>query len=57
MPETLSNLPGKRIKKITADYGEFSPREATQAISRGKDGKKVNLKDLDYKVIKPLIWW
>ena len=44
-PETLSNLLGKWIKKITPDYVEF------------EDGEQINLKDLDYKVIKPLIWW
>jgi len=43
--ETLSNLLGKYIKKITADEVEF------------KDGEKVNIKDLNYKLIKPLIWW
>jgi adenine specific DNA methylase Mod len=43
--ETLSNLTGKWIKKINSDYVEF------------EDGEKINLKDLDYKLIKPLIWW
>jgi adenine-specific DNA-methyltransferase len=43
--ETLSNLRGKYIKKITADELEFT------------DGETINLKDLDYKLIKPLIWW
>jgi adenine-specific DNA-methyltransferase len=43
--ETLSCLLGKLIKKITADEVEF------------EDGMKVNLNDLDYKLIKPLIWW
>jgi hypothetical protein len=43
--ETLSNLIGKWIKKIRADEVEF------------EDGTKVNTKDLDYKLIKPLIWW
>jgi adenine specific DNA methylase Mod len=43
--ETLSCVLGKMIKKITADEVEF------------EDGMKVNLKDLDYKLIKPLIWW
>ncbi len=43
--ETLSNLKGKYIKRITPDEVEF------------EDGEKINLKDLDYKVIKPLIWW
>ncbi len=43
--ETLSNLTGKWIKKIRADEVEF------------EDGTKINTKDLDYKLIKPLIWW
>jgi adenine-specific DNA-methyltransferase len=43
--ETLSNLTGKWIKKISDDEVEF------------EDGAKINTKDLDYKLIKPLIWW
>jgi len=43
--ETLSNLRGKYIKKITADEVEF------------EDGEEITLKELDYKVVKPLIWW
>lgn len=43
--ETLSNLTGKWIKRITADEVEFA------------DGEKVDLKNLDYRLIKPLIWW
>jgi adenine specific DNA methylase Mod len=43
--ETLSNLTGKWIKKINTDEVEF------------EDGTKINIKDLDYKLIKPLIWW
>jgi adenine specific DNA methylase Mod len=45
IPETLSNLFGKWIKKISPDYVEF------------EDGEKINIKDLDYKIIKSLIWW
>jgi|LDZT01.1.fsa_nt_gi adenine specific DNA methylase Mod len=45
IPETLSNLLGKWIKKITPDYVEF------------EDGEKLNINNLDYKIIKPLIWW
>jgi hypothetical protein len=45
IPETLSNLLCKLIKRITPDYVEF------------EDGEKINIKDLDYKLIKPLIWW
>lgn len=43
--ETLSNLIGKWIKKINNSEVEF------------EDGTKINTKDLDYKLIKPLIWW
>lgn len=43
--ETLSNLTGKWIKKISDDEVEF------------EDGTKIHTKDLDYKLIKPLIWW
>ncbi len=43
--ETLSNLTGKWIKAIKDDGVEFT------------DGSKVNTKELDYKLIKPLIWW
>jgi len=45
IPETLSNLLGKRIKKISTKYVEF------------EDGEKIDIKNLDYKLIKPLIWW
>ena len=41
--ETLSNLTGKWIKKISDDEIEF------------EDGTKINTKDLDYKLIKPLM--
>lgn len=43
--ETLSNLLRKYIKKITENEVEF------------EDEEKIKLKDLDYKLIKPLIWW
>jgi len=43
--ETLSNLMGKWIKKIKENEVEF------------EDGTIINTKDLDYKLIKPLIWW
>lgn len=45
IPETLSNLTGKWIKKITEDEVIF------------EDGTKVDLNNIDYKMIKPLIWW
>ncbi len=43
--ETLSNLTGKWIKEIKENEVEF------------EDGTKIDTKDLDYKLIKPLIWW
>ncbi len=43
--ETLSNLSGKWIKRILDGEVEFT------------NGTKINTKDLDYKLIKPLIWW
>lgn len=43
--ETLSNLTGKWIKRICADSVEFV------------DGEVVDTKNLDWKLIKPLIWW
>jgi adenine specific DNA methylase Mod len=43
--ETISNLTGKWIKKIKKDEIEFA------------DGTKINPNDLDYKLIKTLIWW
>jgi adenine specific DNA methylase Mod len=43
--ETLSNLKGKWIKRISKDEVEF------------EDGEKVDFKNLDYRSIKNLIWW
>ncbi|MFH8038622.1 MAG: site-specific DNA-methyltransferase, partial [Candidatus Aenigmatarchaeota archaeon] len=43
--ETLSCLLGKMIKKMGKDEVEF------------EDGTKIDLKNLDYRLIKPLIWW
>ena len=43
--ETLSNLKGKNIKNITANEVKFT------------DGTKINTREIDYKDIKPLIWW
>ncbi|MEM5811122.1 MAG: site-specific DNA-methyltransferase, partial [Candidatus Aenigmatarchaeota archaeon] len=43
--ETLSCLLGKMIKKLNKYEVEF------------EDGMKIDLKNLDYRLIKPLIWW
>jgi adenine specific DNA methylase Mod len=45
VPEILSNLLGKYIKKIRRNEVEF------------ENGDKIDLNNLDYKLIKPLIWW
>ncbi|MEM1944089.1 MAG: DNA methyltransferase [Candidatus Caldarchaeum sp.] len=53
LPETLSNLTGKWVKRIVPD-----PENPTKP---GKvefaDGDVVDLKNLDWRIIKPLIWW
>jgi len=51
--ETLSNLTGKWIKKITP----LPPLQEGNYEVEFEDGTKINTKDLDYKLIKPLIWW
>ncbi|HAY35313.1 MAG TPA: site-specific DNA-methyltransferase [Ignavibacteria bacterium] len=43
--ETLSNLSGKWIKRIEKDKVIF------------EDDSEVNTKELDFRKIKPLIWW
>jgi hypothetical protein len=43
--ETLSNLKGKWIKRMSENEVEF------------EDGEKVDIKNLDYRSIKNLIWW
>lgn len=45
VPETLSNLTGKWIKRITKDEVIF------------EDNTKIDLNNIDYRLIKPLIWW
>jgi adenine-specific DNA-methyltransferase len=51
--ETISNLTGKWIKKITP----LAPLQEGNYEVEFEDGSLVNTKDLDYKLIKPLIWW
>ena len=68
--ETLSNLTGKWIKRITPrssntplKEGNNTPSFQDTPLKEGnyeiefEDGTKINTKDLDYKLIKPLIWW
>jgi len=51
--ETLSNLTGKWIKKITP----LPPLQEGNYEVEFEDGTKINTKELDYKLIKPLTWW
>jgi adenine-specific DNA-methyltransferase len=43
--ETLSNLKGKWIKRLARNEVEF------------EDGEIIDLENLDWKLIRPLIWW
>jgi len=52
--ETISNLKGKWIKRITEDEVELADYDEYGNL---KNIEKINFKNLDYKLIKPLIWW
>ena len=45
LAETLFNLRGKWIKRITREYVEF------------QDGERTSLSDPDWRMLKPLVWW
>ncbi len=45
IPETLSHLTGKFIKQIKKNEVIFT------------DGTSIDLTNIDYKIVKPLIWW
>lgn len=45
LAETLSQITGKWIKRITADYVVF------------QDDTKISLTEPDWQIIKPLVWW
>ncbi len=45
--ETLSNLIGKMIKKVNR----------SGVVFEDEDEDEINTQNLDYKLIKPLIWW
>ncbi len=45
LPETISNLKGKWIKQIGENLVIL------------EDDEKIDLKNLEFNVIKPLIWW
>jgi len=52
--ETLSNLKGKWIKRITENEVELADYDEE---NKAKNIEKVDLKNLNYKEIKKLIWW
>jgi adenine-specific DNA-methyltransferase len=53
LPETLSNLTGKWIRRIDPDPND---RRVPVAVEFA-DGERVELRSLDWRRIKPLIWW
>jgi len=53
IPETLSNLTGRWIRRI---YPHPQNPKVVAAVEF-EDGKKVDLSQLDWHLIKPLIWW
>jgi len=52
--ETLSNLKGKWIKRITENEVELADYDEE---GKAKNIEKIDLKNLNYKEIKKLIWW
>ncbi|MEA3340502.1 MAG: site-specific DNA-methyltransferase, partial [Chloroflexota bacterium] len=45
LAETLANLRGKWIARIAPEFVEF------------EDGEHIDLQDLDWELVKPLVWW
>jgi hypothetical protein len=56
LPETLSNLTGKLIKRIYPDPDDPS-KPACVEFTDGEKIEEIDLKNLDWWLIKPLIWW
>jgi adenine-specific DNA-methyltransferase len=53
LPETLSNLTGKWIRRI-----DPAPNDSRVPVAvEFADGERVELRSLDWRRIKPLIWW
>ena len=53
LPETLSNLTGKWIRRIEPDPND--PRVPAAVVFT--DGEQVSLSALDWRMIRPLVWW
>lgn len=52
--ETLSNLTGKWIKQVKSHPDKVGTKIKSVVF---EDGSEIDLENLDYKIIKPLIWW
>jgi hypothetical protein len=53
LPETLSNLTGKWIRRIYPDPNDSRVPAAVVFT----DGEQVSLSALDWRMIRPLVWW
>jgi hypothetical protein len=54
LAETISNLKGKWIKRITENTVELTDYDEE---GKAKNTEKVDLKNLNYEEVKKLIWW
>jgi hypothetical protein len=50
IPETLSNLLGKWIKKLKTEDSKVKSVVF-------EEGEEVDIENLDYKLIEPYVWW
>lgn len=55
--ETLSNLTGKWIKQVKSQMSNVKTENSKVKSVVFEDGSEINIENLDYKLIKPLIWW
>ena len=53
LPETLSNLMGKWVRRIRC----YPNNPCVPAVVEFADGEQVELSRLDRRLLKPLIWW
>lgn len=55
-PTTLALSPSAARNGLTARYNIYYTR-ITPNYVKFEDEEKIDIKNLDYKLIKPLIWW
>ena len=55
--ETLSNLTGKWIKQVKTQKSKVKTENSKVKSVVFEDGSEIDIENLDYKLIKPLIWW